>query len=157
MSDNTKLNSSAHQKPTMLNPGTIKLVKITKAALIIKVNRPKLKILMGKVRMIKIGLRNILINPSTKAAIKAATKDSTSTAGIKYAAIIIAKVEINHLTKNFIVSLYYLFNYLKISGLIFIILSSPILVRPRPSVLLVVIYKKPSGPTTTALILPISL
>lgn len=104
MSDNTRLNNNAHQKPTMLNPGTIRLVRITKAALITKVNSPKLKILMGKVRMIKIGLRNILINPSTKAAIKAATKVSTSTAGIKYAAIIIAKVDINHLTKNFILT-----------------------------------------------------
>ena len=61
------LNSMAIQKPFTSNPLiTDEASKIIKA-LITKVNKPKVKILIGKVIKIKIGLSNMLTMPKNNA------------------------------------------------------------------------------------------
>ncbi len=70
--------------------------KISKA-LITKVNNPKVKILIGKVIKIKTGLTKTLIIPKNKASHKAVQKPATTTPGIKYELIIIAKTITSHL------------------------------------------------------------
>jgi hypothetical protein len=52
-------------------------------ALITNKNKPKVKIVNGKVNMTNIGLMNILSNPKTTATIKAVVKLATWTPGIK--------------------------------------------------------------------------
>jgi hypothetical protein len=68
-------------------------------ALIKKVKRPKLNILMGRVKMMTIGLKNAFSMPSMAAAKKAEKKPLTRIPSSKYEAIIIAPVRISHLKK----------------------------------------------------------
>ena len=51
------------KKESIVNPLTSLLVKNTNKALIIKVNKPKVTTLIGKVRMTKIGLTTMFKHP----------------------------------------------------------------------------------------------
>ena len=91
------LNSMAIQKPPTEKPSiTDDASKISKA-LMTKVNKPKVKMLIGRVIKIKIGLTKTLIIPKNKASHKAAQNPATTTPGIKYELIIIAKTMTSHL------------------------------------------------------------
>lgn len=72
-----KLNNTAHQKPSTVNPGTMWLVKSISKALITKRNKPNVRIVIGKVKIIKIGFKKTFRKESTIATAKAVTKFST--------------------------------------------------------------------------------
>ena len=101
--DTIRLNNSAHQKPSTSKPGTRRAVSKTSAALITNVKRPSVMILIGSVRIIRIGFKNTFISPKTRAASKAVLSPTTVMPGRIYADTIIAKVVINQRTKMFIV------------------------------------------------------
>jgi len=75
------LNHKAVQKPSTEKPTTIFDDKRISKALITKVNKPSVKILIGKVRINKIGLMTALIMPSTKANKTAVQKPVRTTPG----------------------------------------------------------------------------
>jgi hypothetical protein len=75
--DKTMANNKAYQKLSIVNPGTTKEAREINAAFIIKINKPKVKIVIGKVRIIKMGLIKEFIPPSTTAKIKAVIKPET--------------------------------------------------------------------------------
>ena len=75
--DKTMLNSIAHQKPSTVNPLIILDANKINKALITKVNKPRVKIFIGKVKMITIGFRITLITASKAAIHKAAQKLAT--------------------------------------------------------------------------------
>lgn len=77
----TKLKRIAHQKFLTKKPGTRALVRRIRKPLITKINNPKVKILMGRVKRIRIGLRKVLITPKTMATIKAVKTVSILTPG----------------------------------------------------------------------------
>ena len=85
--DNNKLNSNAIQKPLTVKP-SIKLfaIKIIHA-LITNRNKPKVITVIGKVKMIKIGLTIMFSNPRTIATITAEVNPSTATPGKNFANI----------------------------------------------------------------------
>ena len=89
----------ADQNPETSKPGITPEAIFSMKALIKKVKRPKLNILMGRVKMMTIGLKNALSRPSMAAAKKAEKKLLTRIPSSKYEAIIIAPVKINHLKK----------------------------------------------------------
>ncbi len=66
------LNSTAAQKPLTSNPFITDEANKISEALIAKVNRPSVKMFIGKVRIIKIGFRIIFITPKNTASHKAA-------------------------------------------------------------------------------------
>lgn len=80
MIDKTTLKTSATQKPEIAKPGTAEDTKRTIKALITKVNKPKVKIVIGKVRISKTGLSKELTIPNARAAIKADSNETTTTA-----------------------------------------------------------------------------
>lgn len=71
----------AGQKPPTSNPGTSQLASIIIKALITKVNKPRVKILIGKVIKISNGFITIFMMPKTTATIKAVQNESTVTHG----------------------------------------------------------------------------
>jgi hypothetical protein len=71
-----KAPSTAHQKFTMTNPLTIWDASMSIRALITSKNNPNVKIVIGKVNNIKIGLITTLIIPSTAATITATRKSA---------------------------------------------------------------------------------
>lgn len=73
----TRLKMSAHQKPSTWNPGTSMLVSKMSSALIIRVNNPSVRIVIGRVRTKSKGLIVTLIIPRTKATIRAVVKSAT--------------------------------------------------------------------------------
>lgn len=75
--DKTMLNINAHKNPSTLKPGTILSTKSTNSALITKVNKPKVKRLIGSVKITRTGFKKALIMPITRAVTKAAVKLST--------------------------------------------------------------------------------
>lgn len=75
--ESTRLKSSAHQKLSTINPGTIYVVSITRVALIIRVNSPKVIILIGRVRSRKSGFKTAFIIPKTRAVTRAVVKLAT--------------------------------------------------------------------------------
>ena len=77
----TKPKSKADQKLAILNPGTMALAKRINKALIIKVNNPRLKTLIGKVKIRSIGRIKVLIRPKIRPATKAAKTPLTATPG----------------------------------------------------------------------------
>lgn len=91
--------NTADQNPETSKPGITPEAIFNMKALIKKVKRPKLNILMGRVRMMTIGLKNAFSMPSMAAAKKAEKKPRTRIPSSKYEAIIIAPVKINHLKK----------------------------------------------------------
>lgn len=78
------LNPKAHQKLSTLKFVTIDAVKSISKAFITNVNKPRVKILIGRVRSIKTGFSVALIIPSTNAIRNAVTKFFTWTPGNKY-------------------------------------------------------------------------
>ncbi len=82
----TKLNTRAHKNPSTENPGTMFAASSIKSACITNVKSPKVRIVIGKVKIIKIGFKIALKIPMTSAAIRAAVKFVTCTPGKKYAA-----------------------------------------------------------------------
>lgn len=81
------------------------LVKRIISALITNVKRPSVRMVIGNVSRMRIGLIIALIIPSTKAARSALLRSCIWTAGIRYAAIIILNVLIIQLSN--ILILYY--------------------------------------------------
>jgi hypothetical protein len=65
--DSTILNHKAVQKFTMEKPSTNQEAILIDRALITNVNKPKVKMLIGKVRINNTGFKLILIKPKTKA------------------------------------------------------------------------------------------
>lgn len=63
--------------PRTSKPGTIKAVALIKKALITKVKSPKVRILIGKVKITITGLMKALMIPKTSATIKAVKKELT--------------------------------------------------------------------------------
>ena len=79
--ERSKLNRSAHQKFWTLNPGTIALASIISRAFMTKVNSPRVRTFIGRVRIMRTGFINAFIRPITKAATIAAIKPETSAPG----------------------------------------------------------------------------
>lgn len=75
------LKSSAHQKLAITKPGTKAAVAIIKRVFKIMRKIPKVKIVKGKVIKTSIGRTKALINPKTKATIKATPNPVTVTPG----------------------------------------------------------------------------
>ena len=101
------LKSSAHQKPSTINPGTMFAARRINKALIINVNRPKDNRFIGKVKIIINGFKKVFIIPSTRATISAVTKSFICTPGNMYAVASTAKVLIVQLITLFIGLLFY--------------------------------------------------
>ena len=70
----TTLNNKAVQKLATEKPGINHATKRTSPALIIKVKRPSVRIVIGKVKIIKIGRRIALTTPRAKATRSAVVK-----------------------------------------------------------------------------------
>lgn len=100
--DSIKLNIKAIQKLETLNPGKIKETSQTIKALITKVNNPRVKMFIGSVKSIKIGLIIAFTTPKTRAAIKADQNPFTLTPGINQELTNKAKVLKSHVIINFI-------------------------------------------------------
>ena len=77
------LNSMAIKKPSTAKPLITEAASNISTALITKVNKPKVKRLIGKVIKIKTGLTKTLMTPKNKASQKAVQKLATATPGIK--------------------------------------------------------------------------
>jgi hypothetical protein len=88
----TRLNKIAYQKLATKIPGTINAVSEIIIPLITRVNRPRVRIFIGKVIRTKSGLIKALISPNTSANIKAAQMLLTNTPGKIYAPTMTAKV-----------------------------------------------------------------
>ena len=106
INQSTKAPIQAGIKPTTSKPGTIKAVILIKKALITNVKSPKVRILIGKVKITITGFMKALMIPKTSATIKAVTKELTLNPGryweirrivkaerIQFAKIAIFKVE----------------------------------------------------------------
>jgi hypothetical protein len=68
--------------PLTLKPGTIEEAIRIRIVLMTKVNKPRVRIFIGRVRMIRMGLRIALRMPKTTETIMAIQKDSTLTPGV---------------------------------------------------------------------------
>jgi len=77
----TILNRNAHQKFATPKPGIIAETKSINKAFMTKVKRPRVKILIGKVKNISIGFINVFTKPKAKAVINAHQKPLTDTPG----------------------------------------------------------------------------
>lgn len=80
--DKTTLNNNAGHKPETLNPGTTEEAKSIIKALIIKVNNPKVRMFIGKVNKVTIGLIIKLISDNTTATTTAVKNPFTLTPGM---------------------------------------------------------------------------
>lgn len=69
--ETTKLKSNAHQKLSTLKPGTTLEAKRIISAFITKINRPKDKMVRGRVSRIKSGFRIVFRTPITTATTNA--------------------------------------------------------------------------------------
>ena len=76
VTDITRAASTPERKSAIIIPGTTSVAKYSMAALITRVNKPKVKMLIGKVSKIKTGLITIFKSPTTIAASKAVVKES---------------------------------------------------------------------------------
>jgi hypothetical protein len=81
ITDRTRLNRSAHQNPSTLNPGMIAEASKTSNAFITNVKSQKVKMLMGRVKMISTGLTNVFRAPRITATMTAVKKFSIRTPG----------------------------------------------------------------------------
>jgi len=71
------LNSMACQNPSTANPFITVEARRIKPAFITKVNKPRVKILIGKVSIINIGFNITFITPKNKASQSAAQNPAT--------------------------------------------------------------------------------
>ncbi len=99
------LNSSAHQNPSTLNPGTICAASKIMSALTTKVNSPSVRIFNGKVINNTRGRISALISPRTMAITRAVKKLLTVTPGRIYAATKITIADMSQLRSMFIIFL----------------------------------------------------
>ncbi len=76
-SESTKLNKSAHQKFPTENPFTISAASNTMRAFITNKNKPKVSMVIGMVKNIKIGL-TVTFNKAKRAAIRTPVKKSST-------------------------------------------------------------------------------
>jgi hypothetical protein len=83
---NTMAKTSAQSQPSTLNPGTIHEVNMTQKAMMTKLNKPNVRIVIGKVRISKRGLMKALMIPRTTATISAVPKPAIWTPGRIFAA-----------------------------------------------------------------------
>lgn len=90
----------AEKNPLTAKPGTKTDVKEIIIALITSKNKPKVKIVNGIVKIVKIGLINPLTNPKTTAAKNPAQIPVTVIPGSRYAATKIATIVENTLAKK---------------------------------------------------------
>lgn len=81
MTERTMLKKNAVQKPSTLNPGTIADTIIIIKAFITRVNNPKVRILIGNVRITNKGFMNIFTSPNTKATNNAVRNPDKVTPG----------------------------------------------------------------------------
>ncbi len=88
--DKTRLKSTALINPPTTNPETIVETSSTIKAFMTKLKRPRVKIVMGNVSIVKIGLITAFTIPKTTETITAVIKESTFTPGKRYAVIKIA-------------------------------------------------------------------
>ena len=79
--ENRRLKRRAQPKLRTSKPGTSADVRSTSRALMTKMKRPSVSRVIGRVRMTRIGLRNALTNPNTRAASRPAKKFLTVTPG----------------------------------------------------------------------------
>ena len=89
----------ADQKLSTINPGTIWAARRIKSAFITSAKSPKVIMVMGRVKIRRIGLKIALIIPKTTARIRAVIKLLTWIPGRKYAARIIAIASSSQLIK----------------------------------------------------------
>jgi hypothetical protein len=68
---------TAAQKPLMIKPGVIALARSSRRIFRIKLNRPKVRIVMGKVSKVRMGFKKVLRTPITTAATMAVVKLAT--------------------------------------------------------------------------------
>ncbi len=87
----TRLNAIAHKKLWTLNPGIKVETKITIKPLMIKVNKPNVRILNGNVKNSTIGLTNVLTIAKAIETTIAVKKLSILTPGSRYPATKTAK------------------------------------------------------------------
>lgn len=80
-------------KPSIANPGVILETVRIRRALMTKVNNPKVRILIGNVKITKIGLITALAIPKIKATTSEVVKLSTRKPGTKVAVIRMAMAE----------------------------------------------------------------
>ncbi len=102
MSERISPKMSAHQKPSTSNPGTSAAVNMMIRALITSRNMPKVRMVRGMVRMIKMGFRNVLSSDNTTATSAAVRKPSTATPGRINVVISTASAETNKRINIFI-------------------------------------------------------
>jgi hypothetical protein len=95
----------APQKLYTVNPGTIHEAMMKAKALIIMIKKPRVKIVMGRVKRIRTGLIKVLISPKTRAASRAENTPSIRNPGIRASAINRARLFINSVRTQFIASL----------------------------------------------------
>jgi len=86
-------NSTAVIKEFIYTPGTMYAASMTNPAFITNEKRPRVTIVIGKVRMLTIGLMNVFMIPKTTARTKMPTHVAP-TPGSMYAAIAIATAEV---------------------------------------------------------------
>ena len=67
----------AHTNPSTLNPGTILAARSIRTAFITKVKSPRVKRLIGRVKIRRTGFIIAFIIPKTRAVIRAAVKLAT--------------------------------------------------------------------------------
>ena len=77
-SESTRLNRRAHQKLSTENPLTISAASITIKALMTSKNKPRVKMVIGMVKKIKIGLM-VMFNKAKRAAMKMPVAKSSTT------------------------------------------------------------------------------
>lgn len=88
---------SAGKKPDTENPGTIFATSQNISAFITKVNKPKVRILIGKVKIINTGLIKIFTRPITSADQRAAANPEKLIPGTTQATKSSAKAKNSHL------------------------------------------------------------
>lgn len=95
--DNSNEPRSAGKNPATENPGTIFATSQNISAFITKVNKPKVRILIGKVKIINTGLINMFTRPITSADQRAATNPEKLIPGTTQATKSNAKAKNTHL------------------------------------------------------------
>lgn len=98
--DNTTLKIKAHQNQLTLNQGTISETRRINIAFMTKVNNHIVRMFIGSVSNIKIGLMNALIIHKTIATIIAVQNHEITTQGRMYAVAKTARALISRLIKR---------------------------------------------------------
>ena len=93
---------NALQNPSISTPGTKYATNMNKRALITRMNSPRVKILIGKVRKINTGFITMFTKAIAAEAINAVKKLEIVIPGIIHPTNIIASAKANHLSKSII-------------------------------------------------------